>query len=198
MAATTLYLVRHGRTRANLEGRFAGRTGEPLLEEGVEQARAAARLLAGCAISAIYTSPMLRTHETARIVGEVTGAPVFEDPGLSEIFIPQWDGRLKDELLKDKAVGYGVWKEKPERFHLPGSERLLDVIARASLCTGAIMARHKGESAVAVTHLAIIRCLVIHYSSMPLSAYRSIIVKNAAPLALVQKNDHYYTINPVD
>lgn len=35
----TIYLIRHGTTRANREDRFAGRTDEPLHAEGVMQSR---------------------------------------------------------------------------------------------------------------------------------------------------------------
>lgn len=195
MARTTLYLVRHGRTMANLEGRFAGRTDEPLIEEGVEQARAAGRFLAHEGIRAIYTSPMLRTVQTARIMAGFSGAGIFQDEGLAEIRIPQWDGRFKDELLKDHGSGYILWKEAPDRFHPKGAEGLLDVMVRARLCVEKIMARHEGDKVAAVTHLAVIRCLILCYADRPVSDYREIEVGNANPLALIQKDDQIYIEN---
>ncbi|MGQ9499381.1 MAG: histidine phosphatase family protein [Dissulfurimicrobium sp.] len=150
---TTLYLVRHGRTMANLEGRFAGRTDEPLIEEGVAQATAAGRLLAQEYIKTVYTSPMLRTVQTAAIMAEFLGAMVVQDEGLAEINIPHWDGRLKDELMQDHASGYPLWKEAPDRFYMKGAEGLSDVTERARHCIKKIMARHRGSSVAAVTTL---------------------------------------------
>ena len=45
---TTLLLLRHGRTSANASGILAGDLPVELDETGAEQARAAARRLAGC------------------------------------------------------------------------------------------------------------------------------------------------------
>jgi broad specificity phosphatase PhoE len=192
---TTLYLVRHGRTMANLEGRFAGRIDEPLIEEGVAQAAAAGRLLAHEDIKTVYASPMLRTVQTAAIMAEFFGAEVVQDEGLAEINIPHWDGRLKDELMQDYGSGYPLWKEAPDRFCLKGAEGLSDVTQRARRCVEKIMARHQGSSVAAVTHLAVMRCLILCYAGRPLSDYRRVEVGNADPLALIQKDDQIYIRN---
>lgn len=195
MASTILYLVRHGRTMANLEGRFAGRTDEPLIEEGVEQARAAGRFLAHEAIKAIYTSPMLRTVQTATIMAGFSGAGVIQDEGLAEINIPHWDGRLKNDLMQDNSSGYPLWKQAPERFYMKGAEGLKDVMERARRCVEKIMASYQGGSVAAVTHLAVMRCLILFYTSRPLSDYRKVGAENADPLALIHKDDQIYIGN---
>lgn len=177
---------------ANLEGRFAGRTDETLTEEGMEQARVAGRFLASKDIKTIYTSPMLRTVQTARIIASFSGAEVIEDEGLAEINIPHWDGRLKDELIQDRGSGYLLWKEAPEHFNMKGAEGLLDLTNRARCCVERIMARHQGDSIAAVTHLAVMRCLILFYSGRPLCDYRKIKVENAHPLAFIQKDDQIY------
>lgn len=60
----TCYLIRHSKTKGNLEKRYIGRTDESLCPEGV-------RLLEGCEgpeAERIYVSPMKRCIETARIL----------------------------------------------------------------------------------------------------------------------------------
>lgn len=192
---TTVYLVRHGRTMANLEGRFAGRTDEPLIEEGLAQAKTAGRLLTDEGIKTVYTSPMLRTVQTAAIMAGFWSAGIVQDEGLAEINIPQWDGRFKDELMNDLGSGYFLWKEAPERFHMKGAEGLSDVTERARHCMEKIMARHQGGSVAAVTHLAVMRCLILCYAGRPLSDYRNVKVDNADPLALIQKDEQIYIGN---
>ncbi len=189
---TTIFLVRHGRTKANEEERFAGRTDEPLLEIGKEQAKQAALHLAdqNINITAIYASPLVRTIETAQIMAKVLNAPVKLEEGLNEIRIPQWDGRLKTDLFEDHKTQYPIWKKDPSSFALPGAETLQELQTRAVYAMEKIFALHKGENVVAVTHLAVSRCLLLHYSGRPLSEYRTISVANATPIALTQKSDH--------
>ncbi len=193
--STVIYLVRHGRTRANEEGRFAGRTDEPLLEQGKEQADKLGRLLAPRSISAIYTSPMVRTIETSRIMARHIGAPIVIEPGFAEIRIPQWDGRLKADLANDPSSGYVLWKKDPAGFSLPGAESLLDLKQRASACIRSIAIRHAGQEVVVVTHLAVIRCLILYFLNLDYGFYRQIEIKNASPLVIHAENDHFYMAN---
>lgn len=194
---TTVFLVRHGRTKANEEGRFAGRTDEPLIAAGREQARRAALLLAGLDITAIYSSPLIRTMDTARIMAEILKAPVKIEEGLNEIKIPQWDGRLKADLLKDHGVRYALWKQDPSSFKLSGAETLKDLQARAVAAVEKIFSLHPGERVVVVSHLAVSRCLLLHYSNRPLSAYRNISVANATPIALMRNSGHNCVVQEI-
>src|SRR6187200_2830632 len=70
-AATTLYLIRHGATEANLATppRLQGRKhNPPLARLGVRQAEATRDFLAIRPLDACYTSPLLRAAQTAAIV----------------------------------------------------------------------------------------------------------------------------------
>src|SRR6478735_7363194 len=70
-AVTTLYLIRHGATEANLASppRLQGRKhNPPLARLGVRQAEATRDLLAIRPIEHCYTSPLLRAVQTAVIV----------------------------------------------------------------------------------------------------------------------------------
>ncbi len=57
-------LVRHGRTKGNLEGRFVGRTDEPLLEESGSELKK----YADPNVKMVYISSMLRAEQTAKIL----------------------------------------------------------------------------------------------------------------------------------
>lgn len=92
---------RHGQTAWNLEGRFQGQTDVPLDELGIDQARRAARLLAGLHPNAIVSSDLVRAADTARELEALTGVPISFDPGLRETCGGAWEG-LTDAEIKAK------------------------------------------------------------------------------------------------
>ncbi|MDX1776879.1 MAG: histidine phosphatase family protein, partial [Desulfobulbales bacterium] len=95
---STIYLVRHGITLANMENRFAGRTDEELHPEGREQIRQVGERLRNSSIKAIYCGPAKRTMQSAEILGALLNIPFQALAGLDEILIPHWDGLTKDEI----------------------------------------------------------------------------------------------------
>ncbi|MFN3314796.1 MAG: histidine phosphatase family protein, partial [Hyphomonas sp.] len=82
MALPDLYLMRHGETRWNAEGRLQGQLDSPLTERGLWQARWQAALVAGVGGQRL-ASPQGRAVATAEII---FGARKFQTrPALAEI-----------------------------------------------------------------------------------------------------------------
>ena len=59
-----VYLIRHGKTKGNLEGRYIGTTDEPLCEEGKQSLMQMADAKKYPAVEALFVSPMLRCRES--------------------------------------------------------------------------------------------------------------------------------------
>jgi len=68
MTADYLFIVRHGETEANKKGIEAGLLDYPLTEKGVKEASFIAKTLVNVKINAVYSSPVFRAVETARIL----------------------------------------------------------------------------------------------------------------------------------
>ena len=92
------YFVRHGETEWNAEGRFCGRTDVPLSEAGRRQARLLGLRVKPLRVIALYSSPLRRALETARIIGEVTGRESVVDPRLAELNYGAWEGLTLEEI----------------------------------------------------------------------------------------------------
>ncbi len=187
---TKVFVLRHGQTEANKTGRFAGRTPEPLTEEGEKQARLAGRLLSREEISKVFVSPLFRTRRTAELLVEELGyeVPIEFAPGFLEINIPSWEGKYKYELKRDPKFQYEVWVKAPHRFFLPDSETLAEVYGRAVREMERLFWNEKGKTVVVVTHMVIVRVLLVHYLELPLSFYRELPVPNALPFLFKRTN----------
>lgn len=71
-----LFFIRHGLSKLNVEGLYAGRTETPLVEEGRLQAKKASKLVKEHRIDLIVSSPLSRSLETAQIVAREIGYPL--------------------------------------------------------------------------------------------------------------------------
>ncbi len=126
--ATTLYFVRHGQVH-NPDGIYYGR-------------------LPGYALSAsgraaVYCSPLLRTRQTARIIADLTGAPLHRTRLLLEVHSPL-DGISFAALA---ARNYDLYTGAP-----PGFEQPPDVLRRVQRFIARVGRRHPDRAVVAVTH----------------------------------------------
>lgn len=97
---TTVYLIRHGETDWNMQGRWQGHVDVPLNEIGYRQARLLANRLArdGVRFEAIYSSDLARAYQTAWEIGTVLKVPVQLLPALREIDTGRWSGLTTDEV----------------------------------------------------------------------------------------------------
>jgi broad specificity phosphatase PhoE len=151
-AATTLVLVRHGETPANLERVWHGSTDTPLSERGRAQARHVAERLAASEPrpSFLYTSPLQRAVHTAREIGGVLGLAPQVDAELSEYALGSWEGRSYRELLEREDF-WGRIARDPD-FAPEGGESVRQVAERFARAVRRIAAGHAGARGVVVSH----------------------------------------------
>jgi broad specificity phosphatase PhoE len=177
---TTIILARHGATGANLENRFAGRSNEPLHQKGIDQLLAVAASLRESPLTGIVCGPLARTFQSAEIVSRELGVPLRVEERFIEIAIPHWDGLTKDEIRQRFGPEYPCWLEDPAGFALPGCETLTQVQARAVAGLESLFAEQIGRTTLVISHLIVVRCLVLHYRGLPLGDFRTIKIDNAA------------------
>jgi len=128
-----IYLVRHGQTRFNAEGRMQGHLDSPLTDLGQAQAAAMGELLAGLigdpAGWRLISSPLGRAQNTARAIAARLSLTPEIDHRLIELSFGQWDGRLRAELAEEfpDTFGLGGWQ-----FAAPDGESYAAVSARVS------------------------------------------------------------------
>jgi len=150
---TTLYLIRHGETDANVAGVWQGSTDSPLNDRGQAQARALAQRIARehLPIGVIYSSPLRRARQTAEMVAQALGdVPIILDPGLAEYHLGEWEG-LTYEQLKDEKRLWARMAEDPD-FTPPGGESPKQFALRLLYSFQTITQKHAGETVAVVGH----------------------------------------------
>lgn len=177
---TALYLVRHGQTPWNIEGRYQGHLDPPLTELGQQQARTTAAQLAPLGFEAIYSSDLARAHQTALALAEQTGLPVQLDPRLREINQGEWEGVLIGDIRARWPDAIQGWETDPWQHHPPGGERLEELQQRLFAAIDEIVARHPVGKIAIFTHKLPIALLKIRYKDYPPQQIWSLLPANAA------------------
>ena len=192
---TTIYLVRHGITQANKENRFAGRTDEELHVEGKDQIIHVGDRLKNNDLSAVYCGPSRRTLQSAEILGTLLGIPYSDLEGLDEINISHWDGLTKGEIRQEFGDEYPTWLNSPQNFSLPGCETLKKVQERAVGAVNCILEYHNSENLLLVSHLIVLRCLVLYYQGLEIKDFRSIKINNGSILQVSEVEKGRMVVN---
>jgi probable phosphoglycerate mutase len=166
-----IYLLRHGETVANLEGRLQGQSDSPLTLTGVAQVRAIGALLRGQIAApsgfSVVSSPLGRARRSAAIVCRALGLDpraVTCDPRLAEYSFGEWDGLTVAEV---EAAAPGAWaRREADRwtFVTPGGESYALLAARV----GQWLKEQPVEGRlIVVCHGAVSRVLRGLYAGLP-------------------------------
>lgn len=152
----TLYLVRHGATAANLEGRYIGWDEHPLSPEGLAQAQRVAGFLAGQSPTSLYTSDLGRCVQTAEQIGQAAGLMPVADRRFRELNFGRFAGSTYAEIAARWPAELAAWLDDPERVAPPEGESL------ASLRQRVLAALPQEDGAVLVTHGGVVRTVLAH------------------------------------
>jgi len=151
---TTILLARHGETDWNLNRRVQGHSDTPLNNTGRAQARALGEELAGERIDAVYSSDLVRAHETARAVAEPRGLGVTAIRDLRERHFGTWEGMTDDEIFaRFDPTPETSWGDGETREEMAG--RVLDALRR-------IAATHPKSRVLVVSHGGPLRAVLTH------------------------------------
>ena len=101
MKTYKIHLIRHGLTQENFEGRYLGQTDSPLCEAGKSQLEQMREEMTYPTVEAVFSSPLCRCTETAKILFPDQECIVLED--LKEYDFGEWDGLSAEDLEDNEA-----------------------------------------------------------------------------------------------
>ena len=163
VAESTIYIVRHGQTEANITRIIQGQLIDgPLNERGVAQAEAVGKRFQKIHVDAVYSSPLRRARQTAAAIrSNITDAPYTELPDLMEMAWGVLEGQkftgenkqFFDRLEED-------WRQGRFDESVEEGESINDVLERAIRVFDQLRVEADGKTIVVVTHGRFIRVLL--------------------------------------
>jgi broad specificity phosphatase PhoE len=169
MHPRTLWLVRHGQTAWNAEGRWQGSRDVPLSAVGRAQASSLAARFAVEPLVAAFSSDLSRAAETASLASP--GLEVRRQPLLRELSYGDWEGVRDVEVEQRWPDDRRAWRERPHDARPPGGESLDELAARAWRGLVACLDDAPAGDVLVVAHGGVNRVLLARILGAPLARF---------------------------
>ncbi|MCL5093958.1 MAG: histidine phosphatase family protein [Patescibacteria group bacterium] len=146
---TNIYLVRHTEVENPLNIVYSRLPGFPLSKKGREEAKRLAEYFSTVKLDAIYSSPLLRTKETAEIIAWPHNLKIKYSDQITEWEFGIWSG-VKKETRDPEMVE--IFNEKVTKFTIKGAETVLEIQKRVLDFLYLILKEQSGQNILVVSH----------------------------------------------
>jgi Fructose-2,6-bisphosphatase len=158
-----IYIVRHGETKSNEEGRLQGWSNDVLNDMGVLLAEETGKAMKGMSFDAVISSSLVRARQTAEIILRESGidAEILFDDRIKEINMGDFEGkRFKPGECEIDPVFVKQFFIKPiETPAFPNGESIRQVMTRTQDFLKEL-AQKDYESVLVSTHGCALRCML--------------------------------------
>jgi len=152
MPITKLFLIRHGQSAGNAEGRFGGHGPTPLSDLGLKQARLTAKALSKEGITAIYSSDLPRALQTAECLADKLGIKVKTTKAFRERHVGVLEGLTFDESKQNHPRDYYALVNRNVHHVITHGESYRHLLKRATGQLWEVLSDHQGEKIVIYSH----------------------------------------------
>lgn len=176
-----LFLIRHGQTDWNIQGKIQGSCDIELNDTGIKQAEELNKkiLERNYQFSKIYSSPKVRAFKTAEILSKATNVECILMNGLEEINLGEWEGLSWREVEEKYPILYEEWVADRRYTKPPKGESYQNMLQRV-LCAIYKIISESHENVVVVTHSAVIMCIQCYLTNTPFNEMLKFQVDNAS------------------
>lgn len=162
MSVTKLYLVRHGQSAGNAEGRFGGHGPTPLSKLGERQAEVTAKLLAGEGVKVIYSSDLQRAIQTAEPLAKLTGISIIPTKAFRERHVGVLEGLTFDESKAAFPKDYYALVNRSVHHVITEGESYRHLLRRSTAELWEILRKHHGDRIAIYSHTGAICFMTLH------------------------------------
>lgn len=173
VVTTRVYLVRHGETDDNANGRAQGHRDVPLNDRGRAQAAVLAAHFAAIPLGAVWSSDASRAVDTVRAIAAGHSLVVHTDVRLRELDQGHLDGMTSEQMRQAEPELLRRWREDdPADLRMPGGETLREAQRRMVHVVEEIARIHPETDVVIASHNLATRALLCHALDIPLASFR--------------------------
>ncbi len=188
-----LFLIRHGQTEWNSQGRYQGAQDTILTETGIKQAKLAKKYLSRVNFSNFYSSPKKRTIQTANIITNGLNIKINIRENLKELNFGKWEGMTFEDINSSYKQDYQNWLSDPYINAPTGGESFKVLLERAGSEINKIINENPDGSNVGIiTHGGVIIALLINWLQIPSRCWRSLIQRQGAINIVVMDKEFPY------
>lgn len=159
---TRLFLVRHGQSAGNAEGRFGGHGPTPLSKLGERQAHLTAKTLSKEGVSAIYSSDLLRAVQTAEALAGMIEVKVIKTAAFRERHVGVLEGLTFDESKAAFPKDYYALVNRNIQHVITEGESYRQLLRRTTTELRNILSQHAGEKIAIFSHTGAICFMTLH------------------------------------
>ncbi|HXF42725.1 MAG TPA: histidine phosphatase family protein [Pyrinomonadaceae bacterium] len=159
---TKLFLIRHGQSNGNAEGRFGGHSDTPLSDLGIKQAKKTAIALAREGITAIYSSDLDRAVQTAQPLSQLTGLPIIKSAAFRERDVGILEGLTFDESKRKFPRDFFALVQRNYHHIITGGESYRHLVRRSTTELWQIIRQNQGGSIAIFSHTGAICFMTLH------------------------------------
>ena len=149
---TKLYLIRHGQSGGNAEGRFGGHSPTPLSLLGQTQAEITSQALAKERITAIYSSDLVRAVQTAKPLAKLLSLDIIKTPAFRERNVGVLEGLTFDEAQKEFPSDYEALIYRDIRHVITRGESYVQLLERTTIAIAEILEKNRGGRVAIFAH----------------------------------------------
>ncbi len=159
-----IWILRHGETDWNVQWKMQGQTDIPLNEKGKMQAKEAAERLKDEKFDAVYSSPLMRAHETACTIAKPHGLSVIVDDRLKEMAFGEFEGTTPEynKINPNRELFFTA----PEKYVPSGGETIEETEMRSADFVEYLKTKNY-EKVLIVTHGALARAMISAVKHLP-------------------------------
>ena len=182
----TLYIVRHGETEWNQEGRIQGRLNSSLTEKGRHYAKLLGDRLKDVDFFRVISSPSERTRNTTELIIGERGLLYETDERIMEMDMGPWQGLLKDEIRERYPTEFDCFRDSPDLYENQGAESFIDIYQRAEEFLSRLMESGDSGNLLIVSHGLFIKALCLVIKGISIKNFWTLPTVDGASLSLVQ------------
>ena len=193
-----IIFLRHGQAENNTKRILAGRTeGVPLTKIGIEQAEQIGKYLKPIDISAIYSSPIERANNTAKIVAESNSIDYKLDERLTELDMGKFTRMPYDEIFAKHGNVFLKFYSNDPIISEYNVETFPHVQKRVMDMLDYIIKKHDQQNVILVTHMDPIKSVIAKVMDLKPLALFELIIANCS-LTIIKHHDEKLSLSAIN